>query len=226
MKKYDPSNPLVSLHIPKTGGTSLRKILEAWFPNDHLKFHYRDGKSKPISHEIGPGDCVHGHFNSYRELGVLEYYPDVDQYLTFLRDPFDRFVSQWHYLNKMRSLGMSVPALENIPSFKYWLDLRSDEQHAGNNSFSFLCHFPVDVVSVPAIKSVINNSFIFIGIMENFQLSVQQLSKILNKRYIDVPHENARDIRKDDLLVWRNTYESKFNDEYEIYEFSKSMMGL
>ena len=38
MIPYDPSQPLVSLHIPKTGGTSFTKVLEQWF-GDRIYLH-------------------------------------------------------------------------------------------------------------------------------------------------------------------------------------------
>jgi len=41
MRSYDPSLPLVSLHIPKTAGTSLRSTLVDWFGND-LKANFLD----------------------------------------------------------------------------------------------------------------------------------------------------------------------------------------
>lgn len=224
MLKYDPSSPLVSLHIPKTGGTSLRKLLEFWFPDGHLKLHYRDGDLKPQKHSLAAGDCVHGHFNGARGIGVLEYYPEVKQYIAFLRDPFDRFVSQWHYLNKMKALGLSVPALDAVPDFDFWLNKRAEEQQSGENSFSFLCHFPVKNVNFEEIKAVVHGNFICLGIMEYFEESAAQLALSLGKKSLELPHENARAVGVDDYSAWRNIYEVKFITEYEVYNLAKELL--
>jgi hypothetical protein len=53
MKAYDPHSPLISLHIPKTGGTSLRHTLQEWFPEGRLFSHYFTNGQLPIRHELG-----------------------------------------------------------------------------------------------------------------------------------------------------------------------------
>ncbi len=123
---YDPSKLLISLHVPKTAGTSFCTTLKSWFGEDRLRLHYRGADADPVRHAgIGAQACVHGHFNRVRGIGALAYYPEAQQFITFLRDPFSRFVSQWRYLHFQRRSGLPVPALDDNPTFGQWFDLRA-----------------------------------------------------------------------------------------------------
>ena len=108
MKKYDPKKPLISIHIPKCAGSSFSAILKSWFGKGYLG-HYHDEKQDiaPIRHnlksrlffrEYKPGICIHGHFNHDRGNGTQDYYPEVDQFITILRDPFDLHLSNYFYV--------------------------------------------------------------------------------------------------------------------------------
>ncbi|MBW1940370.1 MAG: sulfotransferase family 2 domain-containing protein [Deltaproteobacteria bacterium] len=109
MKKYDSTIPLISIHIPKCAGTSFAEILTAWFGRGFLQ-HYPDEKNNksPKKHNIYIGKhfkprlCIHGHFNNNRGNGVQDYYPNVDQYIMILRDPFEVYLSNYFYVKRLR----------------------------------------------------------------------------------------------------------------------------
>jgi hypothetical protein len=216
MLTYDPAAPLLSLHVPKTGGTSLREVLAAWFPNGRLIFHYRDGAALPSRHSLKGPVCVHGHFNGSRGIGAWQYYPNVSQHIIFLRDPFDRFLSQWFYLNKRKRGGFPEPDLVDDPSFELWLHRRAEEQAKGRNSFSFIWHMPVPPGTVDLDK-VFDSHFVFVGIMERFAESLRGLAAALGKPPLSPPHINITE-RDADFAHWQRVYEKHFADEYELYE--------
>ena len=101
---YNPEQPLVSLHIPKTAGSSLRQALQGWFPADRLKLHYPDQATLQPPHRCdftGP-ICVHGHFDAAAGLDVGSYYPEAGQFITFFRDPFERAISFYCFMHARR----------------------------------------------------------------------------------------------------------------------------
>jgi len=87
MLNYKFSKTLISIHIPKTGGTSFKDVLYTWF-GKNLFFHYYNEREgiMPVKYELLPGICIHGHFNRKRNFGVQDYYPEATQFITILRD--------------------------------------------------------------------------------------------------------------------------------------------
>ena len=217
MKAYDKTQPLIVLHIPKTGGNSVLELLKIWFPGDRLFFHYKVGANAPIKYDLPPAACVCGHFNSARGWGALDYYPNINQYITFLREPYDRFLSQWFFLNQLKRTGSTIQGLEDDPTFEVWLHRRADEQVIGQNSFSFLCHLPF-ALNQGAINTVFENNFVFLGIMERFVESITCVAKILGTSPLALPHLNATKRETNDFHQYRSYFEKCFSDEMVVYE--------
>src|SRR3954471_2189740 len=98
MKAYDKDKPLISIHVPKCGGTSVLAMLGKWF-GTRLYPHYFDEELNrmPQRREFKGGICIHGHFNRRRRTGVRDYYPEADQFITMLRDPFEMVVARYFY---------------------------------------------------------------------------------------------------------------------------------
>ena len=107
MRDYDRASPLIFIHIPKAAGLSCQKVFKSWF-GDNLHRHYAreaDGEiPKPVDifglHSEAHPLCVFGHFNRNRKRGLETCYPDAPQFMTILRDPFQRLVSQYFFMRK------------------------------------------------------------------------------------------------------------------------------
>jgi hypothetical protein len=99
---------LISVHIPKTGGTAFGELLAARFGPRLL----RDYDDRPLSHpsavrlgramarmpfqpaRVAGFDAAHGHFLALKYLAVRG---DV---VTWLRDPAQRIVSRYHHYRR------------------------------------------------------------------------------------------------------------------------------
>jgi len=101
---------LVSIHMPKTAGTSFRGSLEEHF-GDRFRHDYQDyplahapparrqqaidwAESARVEDFAGVG-CVHGHFLAVKYLQLAERLPCT--FVTWLREPVARLVSHYHY---------------------------------------------------------------------------------------------------------------------------------
>lgn len=217
MKQYDPNLPLFSLHVPKCGGTSLLHALRRWFWRWRVIEHYpRRDEPLPKVVRIGPKMCVHGHFNAARGHGVLDVYPQADQFITFLREPFDRYLSLWHFLPKMAEDRGDTEWLERRPDFATALKRRALRQRRGKNPESLIWHLPQRLKAADA-GAQMDRSFVFVGIMERYQDSLDALAVAFGKRPRKVPHLNKTS-RETDYEEWRPFYRQHFADEYAVYE--------
>jgi hypothetical protein len=215
---YNPAEPLISLHVPKTGGTSLKAVLGDWFPDGRLLLHYRTAPTHmPPRHDWHGPVCIHGHFNALRDFGVSDYYPQAAQFIVFLREPFDRFLSLWFYMNESRRRGGTVHALDDEPSFETWLHRRAAAEMQGRNDFGILCQLPRLPNPLDG-GAVFDASFVFVGIMERYVESAAALAVVLGKPPRQLPHENASLPSSHDFERWRPFYEKNFAQEYFIYE--------
>jgi hypothetical protein len=179
MKKYDSNKPLIYLHIPKTAGASVKEIFKRWYGSGLLEHYYNESTgSMPEKYEIMEIQgqyhpvCLYGHFNWKRGFGVQDYYPDVDQFITILRDPFESAVSGYFYT---RRAGAAWKDQSRISKG----DLRN---HLLNSKGSLLNHLPASI-AMDNYRQVIETSFIEIGVTEYLDESLQRIAKKLDKQY-------------------------------------------
>lgn len=99
---------LVSVHIPKTAGTSFRHILKNTFGEEQvirLDIPLRTGRvrineQRHTEAHLPKGiRVIHGHF---RPADLLEKFPETKKlpFITWLRDPVERVISNYFYLEK------------------------------------------------------------------------------------------------------------------------------
>lgn len=109
----NPVKPIFFLHIPKTGGVSLRTIVSCHFAPEEI-FHVPDHESRnatlaaDVARRFG---YVHGHFD------CLFVEPILDQIdlMTFLRDPVSRICSIYGFFRRQpRDIPADAVTLRRI----------------------------------------------------------------------------------------------------------------
>lgn len=222
---YNPEEPLISIHVPRTGGTSVRVCLQEWFgPNFYS--HYPDEASNgaPILRRLGPRSCVHGHFNKHRGFGVCQYYPNHRQWITFLRDPFERHVSVFFYLRKHETqyhfAGRPVPA-SAWKDFEEFLAFIADNRDRVQTTFAntLLAHLPIDEYD-DVDKSL--SRFIHVGITEQLAASLQLLAHKLHFGEAALPHVNAAERTIAVAPRLREKHEALFPIEHAVYRAARA----
>lgn len=157
---------IISIHIPKTGGTTFKTLMEETFHKVNIQ------SSKPLFSRCGgeilpeininkiTDNVIHGHF-------TIEQFKINEQYflLTWLRDPIDRVISHYFYWKTKPDINMHP--IEKMIKFE-GLSLR-------------------DFSKIPCMKNVqtyfIGNNvslFHFIGITEEYEKSIKLLQSKLN----------------------------------------------
>jgi len=171
---------IIFMHIPKTGGETLRAILREHFSPDAI--YIRDWPQKEdienirnLSSEkkarikLYMGHC--GYYNKIHEL-----FPDNPRYITVMREPIARVFSYYHYL-------LQHPG--------HWL--RQEAQKTGQDFFKLLVEHVQNEVTrrfqfggrniddaLSLAKKVFREDFLFIGLLEKFDESIIFLKRTLN----------------------------------------------
>ncbi len=211
-KQYDKEKPLISIHIPKCGGSSFSKVLEKWFGGNFYK-HYFDEKNTelPTKYMQKPGICIHGHFNKKRGFGVKDYYPEVDQFITMLRDPIQISISNYYFVKKQGGNSYRNGKL-------YELDDNLRSYLKNTNSF-MLQHMPCEI-TMDNYKEIIEKYFVYVGVLEDAQTSVNVLADKLDFPNFEIEHDNMslrNEIVPND--IWEE-FISRHPLEYAIYNYT------
>ncbi|WP_296175486.1 sulfotransferase family 2 domain-containing protein [uncultured Brevundimonas sp.] len=219
---YDPDKLLVSVHIPKTAGTSLTTALRTWF-GDRLRLHYRNVERPISAADDTPGACVHGHFHPSEGAGVRDYFPHADQFITVMRDPFQRMISLWRFLNAMQQNGNTIPVLEHTPTFDLWFAWQR-ERAESDPVTRVLAQLP-DRVTPSTIQSVFDHGFVAVGVSERFEETLRVFAHTLGRPRVDQIHVNRT--RFDDNIdykSYRSVHEQVFSLEYEAYALAEQRL--
>jgi hypothetical protein len=210
---YDPNQALISLHIPKTAGTSFRAVLQAWF-GEGLHDHYPD-HGKPLGGvALGPGVCIHGHFNRDKGLGVQDCYPQARQFITVLREPFARMISLWLFLNREQAAGRTQ-AVAGFADFDAWFGHHRDAALA-NPAAGFLRNFPMPVTP-EGVPTLFDRDFVAVGITERMQETVDHLARALGRPTIAIGRDNVSPEDAGPFQRYRAEHERVFHLEHALY---------
>ncbi|MFN7990187.1 MAG: hypothetical protein U0529_22135 [Thermoanaerobaculia bacterium] len=90
--------PVLFVHIPKTAGTSVRTLVGRAGAGRTVDMPLRAGERARVAARIGAADVVMGHVG----YGLRASFPTPPFVFTFLRDPIDRSLSNFSFLQQRR----------------------------------------------------------------------------------------------------------------------------
>lgn len=212
-----PHLELISLHIPKTAGTSFRaNLLHVYGKKGVARFDILKGKiwldEKEFTGDVLPAHIrvIHGHF-VYAELASrLNITPQMKK-ITWLREPVERVVSNYFYLADMMKYYMQEE--------KHHINVLSKMQRT-------LEEYAADPLNRNRMSSFLTgislNEFDFVGQIEHFSMHLQQLSNQLGwKQHTQVVHNNATSVsmeRKDLSEELRERIAAWNSEDVQLYE--------
>lgn len=213
--RYDSSGPLLSIHILKCGGTSLREVLTHWF-GDKLYLHYyreKEGRA-PIRYVLGAGDCVHGHFSHPRGFGVDDYYPAITQRITIVRDPLEMAVSRYFFKKQRIADNM------NYIAGKLQSPSMPPLSEALLNGRNFMLDFLPKGLNKGNMKLILDDYFIFVGVMERYTETIRKLGTLLGKENCEVPHLIQTPRSEEVSPDIERKFRQRFELSYRIYDYA------
>ncbi len=219
-REYDTNLPLLSIHIPKCGGTSVARLLIKWFGRSNFYEHYPSHEESAASQTVDweslkPPTCIHGHFDRCTGHAIEDKFPRATQFITFVRDPLHQLISEYQY-KKSRI----------IKGYQFW-DMNRDNLPESANHFledahsKMLNHFPIKVTE-HNFETVLR-SFVYVGLFEKFDSSCRNLARRLRQPIPwRIPHHNQNfepDDSIDPMLIEK--VKSRHPLEYAVYNYIK-----
>jgi len=163
---------IISVHVPKTAGTTFGNILQQVYGGEQVFFDY--AWNEPDI-KIQPGvKAIHGHFPASKYKDVL----DTVKLVAWIRNPVERLISHYFYW-------------QHIPISKRAGSLH---RYVIENRLGL-----IDFAKIPEIRNHISNlymdidisNFYFIGIQEYFEEDFNQLSDFLKFPRVPLTKKNA-----------------------------------
>ena len=218
---------LIFLHIPKTAGTTLNRIIE-WqysplsiFTLDPYRFRATAERFKTLSEERRRRfRVVRGHLY----YGLHEFLPQGATYITMLREPVARFLSSYYFIQrrplhplhrKMKRERLGVEDYLRLIPHRHNLQCRLIAGVQDNRS--------ADERLLDMAKENLTKSFSVVGICERFEESLMLIAKTFGW---DVPFYENRKVSKNRSPVDPTAIEMirEHNRlDLELYEFGQKL---
>jgi Sulfotransferase family len=170
---------ILSLHIPKTAGVSIRNVLKEHYGPGFVLWYWQItdawGRVQP---EVPPGTtCVHGHFVADQ---LAAKFPEA-RLITWVRDPVERVVSSYHH--RLRDPDWQHPVCHELHQKKLSLVEYAALPLVRNEMATFMgTKQPAD--------------FWFIGIMEHFERSFRLMTDLLGIKEAPLRRDNVNPDKK------------------------------
>ena len=226
---------VIFLHIPKTGGATLHKILEKNYRrNEILTF---DGSrhrleverfAKLLAAERARYRLIKGHLF----FGLHEFVPGNSTYITFLREPIDRGLSFYSHARNHSDHYLHRLLIEEKLDLTTLLERRATPELFNHQTRLIAgesdLQRPVDRHSLERAKKNLRSHFSFVGVMEEYDAGLVLLSRVLGQslspyRKSNVSREKIRaeniDRRTREALRDANAL------DLELYQFARALFA-
>lgn len=197
---------IISVHLPKTAGTSLAASLADHFGDGFRRDYDDKAISKPIARRCQEAltaaldiadrglhgvDCVHGHFLPLKYL-LLDTRCDLT-FVTWMREPVARLISHYHYWQASYDPATAASHHRQVIEQGWSLEQFCLSEQFRNIYTQYLWGFPLE-------------NFAFIGISEHYAEDLREFSRRYLGTELEARRENTtvsshpRDALEPDLL--------------------------
>jgi hypothetical protein len=220
---------LIFLHIPKTAGTTLNRIIE-WqynpltiFTMDPYRIRATPERLKKLSEQRRRRlRVVRGHLY----YGVHEFLPQGATYITMLREPVARFFSSYHFIQRRPLHPMHRKVTSERIGVEDFIRLTPHRQNLQCSLIAGIKNNGTcDERTLEIAKENLVKSFSVVGICERFEESLVLIARTFDW---DVPFYENRKVSKTRPEIEPGAVEMIREHnllDLELYEFGKNLFA-
>jgi hypothetical protein len=208
------------MHIPKTGGLTLRRILDLQYSKQE---RYRFPKKNPnqiyelTKDKLNSINCLYGHF----KFGIHPPLTKPFTYITLLRDPIERVISTYYFIlqnpkNRMYNTVKKMTFEEFVASNHTPISNHQTRFVSGKN-----------IPDLELAKKNLEKHFALVGITEMYAESIFMMSKQLGWQNVQYTKQNVtkhrlkqNDFSQETIQLIRN----KNGLDLKLYAFAKTLL--
>ena len=114
--------PIYFVHIPRTGGTTLKELIRRRFPADRCLLAGSRRRFAEVMSALSEPDKRRLLFvSAHWDTSVTRLLGRTPQFVTMLREPSERLRSHWEVLRRLPEHPLHAAAVAGMP-FREWLD--------------------------------------------------------------------------------------------------------
>jgi len=221
---------LISVHTPKTGGSSFEAFLKNYFGHqfreDYIEnplfskafellahnailFNTELNESNRNKYRSQGTYCIHGHFIAHKYSNFL--LDENTQYITWFREPAERLASHYNYWQRADKNTISTPLHQTVIDENWSFERFCLSDELRNVYSKYLWNFPVE-------------HFEFIGIYEHYDDDLKYFAQhFLNITDFDIPKVNVNPLKNgnySDGIDFLDELKSFHSEDYILYNYA------
>ena len=225
----------IHLHIPKTGGTTLRDIIQRQYQSEKILMIPKLDESEDILKEVSTSQInqlklIQGHL----KYGIHNHFHRRAKYFAIIRDPINRVLSTYYYVLSQKNNPQNLSTSNNQMTIY-------DYVQSGVNPFLIngqtqLISGKTGNIDNPIIKSEelfslakenIANDFLFLGITEMFDETILILKNMLgwHMPYYSIANRTKKKPNYDAVNPTIISFIKEHNQlDIKLYNFTKTSL--
>lgn len=220
---------IISLHTPKAGGSSFRKLLQRHYKmglledykdiplnrskedriKNVLKAQKQISRYKKYLLRVRNIRCIHGHFLPFKYGDFLGQ--GNTKFITWFRDPIERLGSHYFFWVRHKKDVITPPLYRKVIEEKWSLEKFCFSDELQNVYSQFLWNFPIE-------------NFDFIGITEFYEEDAKFFAdSFLGKKDYEVKHINVNPSKPNLYFTDKGLIkelQQHHSEDYQLYEYA------
>ena len=219
---------LIFLHIVKAGGTSLRWALEDQFPCKKVLRCY-ESKGCTLDQISAISEEKKKQFQffvSHYSFGTHELFPQPATYITMLREPIARSISQYYSFIYEDPKGKWNDSVRSIAGYIHNMRRVKHDNLQVRYIANFLEEDELTTEHLEVAKANLQNHFSAVGVTERFEESLALFSKVFGWKKLTYVRRNITKSKPVDFRLESDLLEllNKHNElDLALYEFCLSL---